>query len=209
MLKTTGRVLHKAAFYDLTMWLFTGSREAAFRKSIVRLAELAPGEAVLDVGCGTGSQAIAAKRRVGIAGSVTALDASPEMLDRARAKARKARVAIDVVQGIAEALPFDNQGFDVVLSTVMMHHLPKKAREQCVREMRRVLKPGGRLLVVDFEGTADQSKGFAAKLHRHKHGHVTNESLARMLESADLVVEKNGAVGVGDMHFTLARAPSQ
>src|SRR6266849_5301867 len=84
-----GLVIHAAARYDLTVWLMTFGRERAFRDMILQLARLQPGETVLDVGCGTGTLAIAAKRRVGPAGVVYGIDASPEMLARADKKSRK------------------------------------------------------------------------------------------------------------------------
>src|SRR5438132_4412204 len=75
---TTGRVLHWAARYDLLVWLLTHGRDRAFREKLVSLARLVPGESVLDVGCGTGSLAIAAKRQVRMTGEVFGVDASPE-----------------------------------------------------------------------------------------------------------------------------------
>jgi ubiquinone/menaquinone biosynthesis C-methylase UbiE len=204
MLATTGRVLHNAVFYDLTVWLFTGGKERAFREKVVALANLRGGEAILDIGCGTGSQAIAACRCIGSSGSVTALDASAEMLERARSKARKASMDISFVQGAAERLPFRDDQFDIVLSTVMLHHLPRKIRKESLAEIRRVLKPGGRVVIVDFEGTADQSKGIVALVSRHKHGHVASEQLSSDMEEAGLRVERTGQVGVSDLHFTIA-----
>src|SRR5262245_48143975 len=90
----TGKVLHAAAPYDILVWLLTLGRERAFREKMLRLAHLEPGESVLDVGCGTGTLAIAAKRQVGTTGMVYGVDASPEMIARAEKKARK--VGIDV-----------------------------------------------------------------------------------------------------------------
>src|SRR5262245_39034218 len=151
---TTGLVLHGTArFYDLMAWVFMLGRERVFREKVIDLARLKPGESVLDVGCGTGTLAIAAKRRVGSTGMVYGLDASPEMIVRAERKAKKERVEVVFKIGVVEALPFPDAHFDVVLSTLMLHHLPRKAREQCAREMRRVLKPSGRVLAVDFGGS--------------------------------------------------------
>ena len=80
---TTGRVLHWATGYDVLVWLVTLGRERAFREKMLNLAHLAPGESVLDVGCGTGTLAIAAKRVVGPAGAVYGIDASEQMIARA------------------------------------------------------------------------------------------------------------------------------
>src|SRR5215471_5707535 len=79
-LSTTGLVLHWANRYDVLAWILLHGRERAFRERIVDLARLGPAEFVLDVGCGTGSLVIAAKRRVGPAGLVAGIDASPEMI---------------------------------------------------------------------------------------------------------------------------------
>src|SRR5687768_2453538 len=84
---TTGLVIHWAARYDLLAWLLTHGRERAFREKLIALARIAPGESVLDVGCGTGTLAIAAKRQAGPAGQVCGIDASPSMNARARSKA--------------------------------------------------------------------------------------------------------------------------
>jgi ubiquinone/menaquinone biosynthesis C-methylase UbiE len=92
---TSGLVLHKAAQYDLLLWLLTLGRERAFRERALGLAHLSVGDSVLDVGCGTGTLAIAAKRQVGQKGHVCGIDASPEMIARAGKKARKAGVEVD------------------------------------------------------------------------------------------------------------------
>ncbi len=163
---TKGRVLHSAG-YDLLAWLLLGGKERAFRERLVRLARLAPGESVLDIGCGTGSLAIAAKRGVGPSGIVQGIDASPEMIARARKKADKAGVDVIFSNGVVEALPFSDGRFDAVLSTLMLHHLPRPARQQCAREMRRALKPGGRVLAVDFGRASGNQKSLIEHFHRH------------------------------------------
>src|SRR5574342_340975 len=92
---TTGIVLHGTArYYDLTAWLMTRGREGAFSEKLIDLARVNSGESVLDVGCGTGTLAIAAKRRVGPTGIVYGIDASPAMIARASKKARKAAVEV-------------------------------------------------------------------------------------------------------------------
>jgi ubiquinone/menaquinone biosynthesis C-methylase UbiE len=133
---TKGIVLHHAFAYDVVVWLRLFGRERAFREKLIDLARIKPGNAVLDVGCGTGSLAIAAKRPAGPCGTVCGIDASPEMIARAAKKARKTGADIVFKDGIIEALPFPDAQFDVVLSTLMLHHLPRKARAQGAREIR-------------------------------------------------------------------------
>jgi ubiquinone/menaquinone biosynthesis C-methylase UbiE len=201
-----GAVLHSAARYDLQVWLLTLGREQVFREKLLRLAHLEPGEAVLDVGCGTGTLALAAKRRVGPNGAVCGIDASPEMIARAIKKANKAHVEVVFKNAYVQALPFPNAQFDAVLSTLMLHHLPRKAREQCATEMRRVLKPGGRALVVDFATAAPEQRGFLARFHRH--GHVSLADMSAVLRTAGLNIVESGGVGFRDLQFALATAPS-
>jgi ubiquinone/menaquinone biosynthesis C-methylase UbiE len=202
---TTGLVVHWAARYDLLIWLVTLGRERTLRARLLEPARLRPGESVLDVGCGTGTLAIAAKRRVGPAGSVYGIDASPAMIARATNKAKKAGTEVIFENGLAESLPFPDARFDVVLSTVMLHHLPRKARQQGVREMRRVLKPGGRLLAVDFGGASRKGKGPLA--HFHRHGRIDPRELVDLVSDTGLHVVESGALGIWDLQFVLAEAP--
>jgi ubiquinone/menaquinone biosynthesis C-methylase UbiE len=200
---TTGRVLHWAARYDLLVWLLTHGRHRAFRKRLVDLARLAAGESVLDVGCGTGSLAIAAKRQVGARGPVFGIDASPAMIARATSKAAKTGIDVSFKTAVAEALPFADAQFDVVLSTLMLHHLPRKVRHQCLHEIRRVLKPQGRVLVVDF-AHAQRKSGFLA--HFHRHGHVDPGEVTTLLDEAGLRAVESGPVGISSLQFVLAIA---
>src|SRR5206468_3453161 len=102
-------------------------------------------------GCGTGSLTLALKVPVGPTGSVQGIDASPEMIRVARRDARKAGVDVGFQEGLAEALPFPEGTFDLVVSQLAMHHLPGDLKRRAFTEMLRVLKPGGRCLIVDFE----------------------------------------------------------
>src|SRR5262245_51748658 len=89
---TSGIVLHWPACYDLLACIVMLGREGVFREKVIDLARLKTGDSVLDVGCGTGTLAIAAKRRLGPTSAVYGIDASPEMIARAAKKARKAGV---------------------------------------------------------------------------------------------------------------------
>lgn len=202
---TKGRVMRShARYYDLLAWVLTLGRERALRERLAALAQVAPGEAVLDVGCGTGTLAIAAKRRAGAEGRVHGIDASPEMIERARAKAARAGVDVTFDVAVVERLPFPDGHFDVVLSTLMLHHLPRAVREEAAREMKRVLKPGGRVLAVDFATPARERKGIFARLHRH--GHMKLDDMVAVLQGAGLRADCSGAVGVSDLHYVTASA---
>ena len=195
-------VIRWATRYDWLLTIITLGRERALRERFLDLARIAPGESVLDVGCGTGTLAIAAKRRVGAVGEVSGIDASVEMIERANKKAKRAKTDVTFKTALAESLPFSDARFDVVLSTVMLHHLRRAVREQSVREMRRVLKPGGRLLIVDFGRNTGNQRGLLA--HFHQHGRVDLSALIDLSKAAGFHVVGSGPVGFGTMVFVLS-----
>ena len=116
-------VLHAPRFYDFLAWVVMLGREGAFREKVIDLARVKPGESILDVGCGTGTLAITAKRAVGPTGKVFGIDASPEMLERAGTKARKAGVDIVFKNESIDELSFPDAQFDVVLNSLMLHFI--------------------------------------------------------------------------------------
>jgi ubiquinone/menaquinone biosynthesis C-methylase UbiE len=196
-------ILHSGArHYDLLVWLVTFGRERALRERLIDIAGIAAGETVIDIGCGTGSLAVAAKRRVGRLGKVLGIDASPEMIAQARAKSSKSALDVEWQVAGAEALPVADASVDVVLSTLMMHHLPRAVRRVAADEIRRVLKPGGRALVVDFEPPAERRGSLISRLHRH--GHVPAREVRETLTRSQLRVIDMGAVGASDLHFAVA-----
>jgi ubiquinone/menaquinone biosynthesis C-methylase UbiE len=147
----TGIVIHSPRLYDLRFRLRTLGRERSFREEIVALARLRPGESVLDVGCGTGTLALAAKRRVGEEGAVHGIDPSPELVARGRRKADRAGLAINLREGVAQSLPYADASFDGVFAVLTLHQIPHEHLRACLEEMKRVAKPGGRLLFVDID----------------------------------------------------------
>src|SRR5881394_1381795 len=110
--KPAGLVVHGAARYDLLIALLTLGRERRFRERLLEPARLEAGESVLDIGCGTGTLAIVAKRRVGPSAVVHGIDASPEMIARAKSKAARAGVDIAFEIASAQSLPFLDSRFD-------------------------------------------------------------------------------------------------
>jgi SAM-dependent methyltransferase len=112
---------------------------------LVDAAAIAPGQRVLDVGAGTGNAAIRAAAR---GASVVASDLTPELFDDGRALAREAGVELEWEQGDAEALPFDDESFDAVLSIFGIQFAPR--HEVTARELARVTRPGGRIGLVNW-----------------------------------------------------------
>lgn len=112
------------------------------------LGPLAPGERVLDVGCGAGMDSLVAAQMVGPGGSVTGIDMTVEMLERARESAAAMGVRSAVfVEGVAESLPFAEACFDVVISNGVIDLVPDK--DVVFAEIHRVLAPGGRIQIAD------------------------------------------------------------
>jgi ubiquinone/menaquinone biosynthesis C-methylase UbiE len=200
--RPNGRVFRWALAYDILLNIIWRGSEPDYRQKTVELAGLRTGEAVLDVGCGTGTLAIAAKRRVGPTGRVFGLDASPEMLSRARKKATETGTEIDFQMASAEALPFSEATFDVVLSTTVFHCLPDRARRLCIREMARVLKPGGRLLLIDFGGSKQERRSLIGHLRAHRDFDVFD--LIATINESGLTDLKNGSLGFSDLQFLIA-----
>lgn len=201
---TQGATIRWARGYDLLVSAITLGFEGRFREKQLTLAKLHPGERVLDVGCGTGTLAIAAKRHVGANGAVTGVDPAAEMIDRALAKARRAGTDVAFRTAAAEELPFANGAFDVVLSSLMLHHLPSETRRAGLKEMRRVLKPGGRLLAIDF-GQSSEKRGFLARIHGH--AGVNANALIALATDAGFEVAESGWAGKWDLQYVLATVP--
>ncbi|MCA9890419.1 MAG: methyltransferase domain-containing protein [Anaerolineae bacterium] len=151
-LQTEGVTLTWAGLYDLFTRVVFGGQVKKMMQSTVRLANIQAGETALDVGCGTGTLAILAKQTAGPNATLYGTDAAPQMIQRAQEKARAAQVDVNFQAGLVEKIQFADGTFDVVMNSLMFHHLPSlELKQAALAEMYRVLKPGGRLLIVDFE----------------------------------------------------------
>ena len=124
---------------------------------IVERLGIRPGERVLDVACGTGNAAI---RAAEAGGRVTGLDLTPELFEAGRRLAAEAGVEVEWVEGDAEALPFGDESFDVVVSTLGVMFAPR--HEVAARELVRVLRPGGRLALLNWAEDSVIARSFRA-----------------------------------------------
>jgi ubiquinone/menaquinone biosynthesis C-methylase UbiE len=141
------------ALYDPVLRLTT--RERSFKHRLLEQASLRDGLEVLDLGCGTGTLAVWAKRSVPGA-RVAGLDGHPKVLARARAKASRERLEIDFHQGLSYELPYSDQSFDRVLSSLFFHHLRDADKARTLDEAHRILRPGGQLHLADWGPPPDR-----------------------------------------------------
>lgn len=137
------------------------------RRTLIEGADLDGARRVLDVGCGTGTLAVMIARAYPHL-DVVGLDPDPDALAIATRKAARAGVTIRFDRGMAGALPYPDGTFDRVFSSFMFHHLRGDQKRDMLREVRRVLAPGGRLELVDFAGPEGQPRLLRRLLHGHQ-----------------------------------------
>ena len=132
-------------------------------RQLVDQAEVRPDHRVLEIGCGTGNLALLAKRLHPRA-EVVGLDPDPKALARAGRKAEREALPVRLDRGFAEELPYPDASFDRVLSALMFHHLGPEEKVETLREVRRVLAPGGSLHLLDFGDENSHPDGVVACL---------------------------------------------
>ena len=123
---------------------------------VVSAADVGPGDDVLDVACGTGNAAL---RAAEVGATVVGLDLTPELLEAGREAAAESGVEVEWVHGDAEDMPFEDESFDVVLSTFGCMFAPRHA--VAARELARVLRPGGRLAIASWTPDGGTGQLFA------------------------------------------------
>jgi ubiquinone/menaquinone biosynthesis C-methylase UbiE len=190
---------HSAALYDTQVEvLFTGAADVMRRRALRPIAEWMAGRSQrqlrgLDVGCGTG-RLLAAVHEAWPGMKLTGLDLSVPYLGEARRLVgQTARVKL--VEGAAEKLPFEDESLDLVFSSYLMHELPRDVRLDVLREMARVVKPDGLVVIVDSLQKGDRPAWdglldlFPHYFHEPYYAEYTDGSLAAWAAVAGLHVQ--------------------
>jgi len=146
------------SLYDpLLCWVL---RESKFKRCLVEQAGIESGHRVLDLGCGTGTLALMIKRTQQEA-EVVGLDGDPKVLEIAKAKVARSGQEITMDYGMAYELPYPDDSFDRVLSSLLFHHLSRENKVNTLTEVFRVLRPGGQLHVADWGAPSNISMRIA------------------------------------------------
>jgi ubiquinone/menaquinone biosynthesis C-methylase UbiE len=176
----------------------------AARRELLDRASIQPGHRVLDIGCGTGTMAVLIKR-LHPEVEVVGIDPDPKALARGRRKAERAATSIQFDQGFADDMPYPDASIDRVFSSLMFHHLPREVKEGTLREVRRVLKPGGLFGLLDFAGPDAGTKGLMMRLF-HSNGLLADNAERVVLElMREAGLERPAKVGQGTVFLGLAR----
>ena len=200
---------HVARWYDRIF----GGMNAGLRGIGLKMFPPREGMEVLDVGCGTGIQ-LASYQQAGC--RVTGIDASPAMLEVAR---RRLGTGASLTVGDAARMPYPDHTFDLVLAATVLHEMPPQVRTAALGEMKRVLRPGGRMLLIDFgAGRVRPVRGWVTRgiiaasevaagrrHHRNYRDFMAHGGLPPLLDAQELSVDQRkivsgGAIGLYLLH---------
>jgi ubiquinone/menaquinone biosynthesis C-methylase UbiE len=208
--QTTGATIHWASEYDLFTNLLGLGVNRSNSRMVIELAKVKPGDRVLDVGCGTGNLTLTAKTSAGANGAVFGIDAAPEMIDVARKKAGRANLDVTFEVGLIEKIPFPDATFEVVVSRLVIHHLPEDLKRLGFAEIIRVLKPGGHFLVADFNPPTNPILNHITSALVGSHMMESNIwSIPSMLSTAGFVDITSGPTRSAFLAFVSAKKPAQ
>ena len=162
-------------------------------ESLLDRADVRGGRSVLEIGCGTGNLLTAlARRRPDV--DALGIDPDPAALRRARRKAARHGLRIRYERAFAGELPVPDDSVDRVLSSFMLHHLDERERGRALREVRRVLRPGGQFHVVDIDGAPTRREARAGVRHGRQRfaGNLPERLLAALGDAGLTGVAENG-----------------
>jgi ubiquinone/menaquinone biosynthesis C-methylase UbiE len=173
----SGTTLNRFRLNEVISQLAFGGRRGRVYREIVALAGVQPGDTVLDVGCSGGYLARKLAAAAGPSGHVAGVDPSAAAVGYAQRRASGSTMTFTV--GVAQHLNLPDASFDAVTCTLALHHVPARQRAAALAEMYRVTKPGGRLLVADFDPARPG-------LMRHPGSSRTRRAVATVGPLADL-----------------------
>ena len=211
--EVTSRPLGNAGCFRSTIRSCGCSGADKAKRPLIEQAEIKSGFRVLDIGCGTGSMAILIKRMHPEA-EVVGIDPDPAALSIAERKAKRAGLSIEFDRGFADHMPYADASFDRVFSSFMFHHLAADEKPATLGEIRRVLKAGGSLHLLDFvreHGTHSGKAEHGPLVHRR--GSVAERIEGRMtalMDEAGLVDAtevKRGKIFFGPIAYYRADNP--
>jgi ubiquinone/menaquinone biosynthesis C-methylase UbiE len=208
--ETTGAIIHWTSQYDIFAGLMGLGVNGANSRMIVEMAKIKPGDKVLDVGCGTGDLTLTAKKYAGASGSAYGIDASPQGIDLARKKAKRSGSAAVFEVGLIEKIAYPDATFDVVISRLVIHHLPDDLKRQGFKEIFRVLKPGGLVFLADFKPPTNPILAHVASaLVGHRMMMQSNvSSIPPMLMEAGFIVVASGPTRSALLAFVSGKKPT-
>jgi ubiquinone/menaquinone biosynthesis C-methylase UbiE len=174
-------------FYDI-LHRFSGL--GAVHEKMISMAELQPGQRVLDIGCGTGNLLLALGR-VDPGVEIEGLDPDARALAKTARKAHRAGVAASWRPGYAQDLPHADGSVDRVFSSLMLHHMPDDdGKDTLLAEVRRVLRPDGLLVLADIDGhSAVDGHGFLRRRMAHNPMIHDNAGMVERIKAAGFAVE--------------------
>ena len=206
--ETTGRTIHWASQYDIFTSLMGLGVNRPNSRMVIELAKIKAGDKVLDVGCGTGNLTLTAKLYTGASGSVYGIDASPEMIEVAQKKAKRIGSETIFEVGLIEQLAYPDATFDIVISRLVIHHLPDDLKRTAFTEILRVLKAGGHLLVADFNPPKNPILNHVTSALVGSHMMQTNVwSIPQMLTEAGFVEVSSGLTRSAYLAFVYGKKP--
>ncbi len=207
--ETTGVTTHWTPQHDIFVRLIGMGVNGPNSRMIIEMAKIKPGDKVLDVGCGTGDLTLTAKKYAGASGSAYGIDASPAGVDIAREKAKRSGSEVVFEVGLIEKIAYPDAIFDVVISRLVIHHLPDDLKCQGFKEIYRVLKPGGLFFLVDFKSPTNPVLArVASALVRHRMMMQSNvQGIPPMLTETGFVDVASGPTRSAFLAFVSARKP--